>query len=512
MTTPSLTHHTELPHWLTTFTQRLAFLAPAGMFTLFALGLAYLQYATPAIVETDGYYHIKMAWLMRQEGLTPAFGWLPLTILNESAYYDHHFLYHVYLMLFAWVDPAVDGGAGLTAGAKLASVVLPALAFTTFWGLLHQQKLPYSLLWALALFAISAPFLYRMSMPRAQSASLLVLLLAIYLMWQEKYRWLLPLGFFYVWLYNAFPLLLLVAGVHFISLAMREQKLVWSALFYPAVGLALGVVINPYFPANVTFTLHHLLPKIGESSVAVGNEWRPYDTWILMENSGYALAMVLVGTLALGWQEKRLNSQTLMALGLTIVFGFMLFKSRRFVEYFPPFALLFCALSCAPVLAKWRIYYPRLAFVWPVALFWLWVIPFAHIMSQAYEQIGNSQPADKYAAASLWLAAEAPAGSQIFQTDWDDFTRLFFYNTQMNYTVGLDPTYLQIADPALYEEWVDITRGRVEQPGRVIAEKFGGQYVFSDLNHGSFMNQAEDDPHLQELYRDEYAVIYQVLP
>ena len=33
-------------------------------------------------------------------------------------------------------------------------------------------------------------------------------------------------------------------------------------------------------------------------------------------------------------------------------------------------------------------------------------------------------------------------GSLVFQTDWDDFTRLFFYNTTNVYTIGLDVTYM----------------------------------------------------------------------
>ena len=70
---------------------------------------------------------------------------------------------------------------------------------------------------------------------------------------------------------------------------------------------------------------------------------------------------------------------------------------------------------------------------------------------------------------------------------WDDFTRLFFYNTDVIYTAGLDPTYLELYDADLYDVWVDITKGRIEQPSQVIRDRFGGQYVFSDLKHGNFI-------------------------
>ena len=50
-----------------------------------------------------------------------------------------------------------------------------------------------------------------------------------------------------------------------------------------------------------------------------------------------------------------------------------------------------------------------------------------------------------------------PAGSRIFQADWDDFPPLFFHNTHNTYTIGLDPTYIQLQDPDLYDLWVDLT-------------------------------------------------------
>jgi hypothetical protein len=170
---------------------------------LFIALFAAVQFATPGLAGNDGYYHVKMGYLLRQEGLKPAFTALPTTILNEEAFYDHHLLYHVYLSLFAAVDPAVDGGLQLTQGAKMASILLPALAFLAIWWLLRGQGVPWAPLWALALFAVSEAFLYRMSMPRAQSGSLLILVLGLHWLLNGRYRLLLPLGFLYVWFYNA---------------------------------------------------------------------------------------------------------------------------------------------------------------------------------------------------------------------------------------------------------------------------------------------------------------------
>jgi hypothetical protein len=484
-------------------------LAVLGIFTgLFAS----VQYATPGLADHDGYYHMRLARLMGEQGLTPDFVWLPLSILNAEAYYDHHLLYHAYLSLFAGsADPA-----DLIAGAKLASVLMPSLAGLAAWWLLRGQGVRWAALWALGLMAVSEAFLYRLSMPRAQAASLLVLILSLHGLLTRRYWALLPLGFVYVWLYNAFPLLLVVAGVYAAATWATERRLAWQPLAYAAAGLALGLVINPYFPRNLVFIFQHLSPKLGGSSTPVGNEWYPYQTWTLVENSGAALAAFVLGALAMAWRGQRPNRATLATFGLSVVFGLMLFKSRRFVEYFPAFALLFLALAAAPLVSGWaeaaRRRLGRLAAAAaPLALAALLALPLARTLDDARAAMQRSLPPTRYAAASAWLQANSAPGSLIFQTDWDDFPRLFFYNPQNLYTAGLDPTYLELYDPALYAEWVEITQGEVTPPSPAIRAGFGAEYAITDLKHGDFLRAAADDPGMVEVYRDGEAVIFQLV-
>jgi hypothetical protein len=481
----------------------LLFAAFVGLFAL-------IQFATPGLAGNDGYYHIKMAQLIRQHEITPPFVWLPMSILSPEAYYDHHFLYHLYLALFVPRSSLAATPDTLILRAKIASVLMPALAFMAIWWLLRKRGVRWAWLWALGLFAASDAFLYRMSMPRAQSASLLFLVIGAHWLLERRYRLLLLLGFLYVWLYNAFPLLLIVALVYAVAVLIVERRLEWRPVVAVAVGIGLGILINPYFPQNVNFIVSHILPKIGETGSQVGNEWSAYQTWTLVENSGGALLLFLAGVFALGWREKRFDVATLFAFGLVVVFGVMAFKSRRFIEYFPAFALIFAALSVSPLIKELELRWPR----WVVAagLVLLLSFPLARNVLRGREALARSGPADQYADAAAWLAENAPPGSLVFQTDWDDFPRLFFFNTSQVYTIGLDVTYMQLYSADLYDEWVDITRGEVEQPGSVIASRFDASYVFSDLKHGDFIDEAHADPVLSEVYRDDDAVIFEVNP
>jgi hypothetical protein len=132
-------------------------------------------------------------------------------------------------------------------------------------------------------------------------------------------------------------------------------------------------------------------------------------------------------------------------------------------------------------------------------------------MPAARAAVDRAKPYGLYANASAWLEKNTPAGSPVFQTDWDDFPRLFYFNTYNTYLVGLDPTYLQLYDADLYDLWVDITHGDVKNPSHVIASTFGSRYVHTDLNHRDFLKVAADDPGLKEVYRDDQAVIFEVI-
>jgi len=497
--------------WSWAAARRAALATGVGLWAGITALLLLVQFGSPALVGVDGYYHLRMAQLMRAEGWLPEFRWLPMTILSPAGYYDHHFLYHLLMVPFAWGDPAAGGAARLALGGKVASVAIASLAFLTFWAGL-RRRVRWAAIWTLGLFAVSEAFLYRMSMPRAQAASLLLLLTAFFLLAERRFIFLAPLGFAYVWLYDAFPLLLLFAACSLAADLALERRFDARPLLYAGVGIGLGLLINPYFPRNLVFIVQHLVPKLGQPGIPVGNEWYPYDTWTLMTNSGPAFVALGAGLFFLGKRGGRLDRATLMALLLAAVFGLLFLKARRFAEYSPPFSLLLLALTASPWLEQFakrrRDLRRRLALSVAAVL----VLPLGWTTWHARQAVAASAPLERYGQAATWLASHSRPGDLVFQTDWDDFPRLFFYNTTNAYILGLDPTYLQLADEDLYDEWVAITRGRIERPSASIGPRFGARFVFTDLLHEAFLVQAEADPGLREIYRDRTVVIFAVLP
>lgn len=483
-------------------------LIPLLLFLLFFAGMAWIQFSSPDMPDNDGFYHIKLAYLMRTEGLKPDFTWLPQSILNENEFYDHHFLFHVALIPFTFGD--------LRLGAKWAAVTFAALAFLAIWFLFHRQRVPLSWLWAAGLLGLSEAFLYRMSITRAQSLSLALLALGFLWLLERRYKYLAVLAFVYVWMYDAFPLLAALTVLYVLAVLLIERRFEYQPLLFIGVGILLGMLINPYFPDNIVFSYRHMFPKLLDAtSVRVGNEWYPYETGQLLENSLPALVAFASGILALGLAGKKMDVRTAFALLLALLFGLMLFQARRFVEYFPPFALIFAAFAWSPLLRDPETSRPIASHFdvrnLPGALLTLAVaLAMLRTLPVARSRMDNLKPYDLYADSSQWLEQNTNKGDLVFQTDWDDFPRLFFYNTHNIYLIGLDPTYLQLYDENLYDLWLPVVRGEVKQPSQYIANVFHARYVHTDLNHESFIQRAEEDPYLIEVYRDEQSVIFAV--
>jgi len=321
-----------------------------------------------------------------------------------------------------------------------------------------------------------------------------------------------------------------LAFLYCVATLITEHKLDIKPFIWSSVGVVVGLIINPYFPDNLIFTYHHFLPKILDAtSVRVGNEWYPYETETLLNNSTIALLLFVSATFGIGLTNRKMDTRTTTSFLIALLFGFMLFKSRRFIEYFPPFALIFSAFAWAPLLRReyqlltWSSIlnknmlekYPKIVKVIQsniplIILTIMLILGITHSIPATQGQIAKSKPYHLYQNASLWLQENTPAGERIFQTDWDDFPRLFFYNTHNTYLVGLDPTYMQFYNMDLYQTWVSITRGEVQEPSKIILEKFSAKYIFSDLNHQKFLQQAKNDKNLLEVYRDNQAIIFQI--
>jgi hypothetical protein len=475
---------------------------PWGALATAAVVLAGLQFSTPNLIGNDSYFHIRYAEIVREAGVRgfpPPFPWLPLTILAPDRFADHHMLYHVLLTPFTLGDLRLGGKL-----AGLAGAVAFVVAFAAF---LRCERVALPGLVLLALGASSADLLFRLSMTRVQALSLVCLLAGFHYALAGRTRALALIGCIYAWLYDGFPLLLVPVGATVAADLVVARRLRPAIAVAALAGIAVGVVVNPYFPEYLHFIVHHVGDKtLPGEAVRVGREWLPYDPASLLANALLAILYLAFGVAALGAAGLRRDRRALAALLVAVAFLVLMLGSKRFIEYFAPTATLFAALAGAPLLA--RLERRRRIAVAAV----LAVVALANVAGVGWTLVRkrDETPHDRYAAAATYVARTAPAGAMLCTTDWDDFPWLYFHNVASTYLVGLDPTYLRDRFRDAYWQWVDIAQGGVAEPSRLLATRFPCAYMLSDREHTAFLEQAARDPGLEEVLADEHMVLYRV--
>lgn len=520
----------------------------------------YLQFSTASVCcgDFDAYYHFRwsrMLWERISAGdfrnFPPVFGALPMTTLNPKDYVDHHFLFHVLQIPFTWFSD-------MQTGAKIGTWLFACLAVLSCYWLVVRNRLSYPLVWLVAIVGSSAPFLYRMNMGKAMSVSIVLLIAGVHLLFERKYRWLFPLAFVFALTYDMFLLLVIATAMWAAVVLWTERRVEWKPVLFVAAGSLLGFVINPYFPHNFQLLYEHLLIKVTakDFTTTVGSEWYPYSTWEFLGNCGVALVAMVAGYVAFKDSETKTGQRALLLLLFSTLLMVVNMRWRRFAEYFPPFAVLFAAFALDPLIRRARDLYTSRepvtteaadasdaseaelkntpasvenARAWELILvgtaFVMLAAPLAWYAKVTSQDIAGMAKPDYYRGGAEWMNKNLEKGELVFNTDWDDFPKLFFYSPDFAYVSGLDPTYLLDKDQKLAELYgkltiaKDLSNEDVENFGAIIREKFcageGAQrrcarYVFTDREHEDFYNRALDSGWFDLAYEDEDCAVFRI--
>mgnify|MGYP000512923677 FL=1 len=523
-------------------------------FVAILMVMSFLQSRTDAICcgDWDGYYHIKwsmLIWENIKNGMwLPTFTWLPLTVLNPQDYADHHFLFHLLQIPFLWIFEPVTA-------AKVAAVTFATLAIFSVYWLISYYGVKHQLIWLAALMVCSNAFFYRMNMAKAPPLTIIITVLGVHLLFQRNYVWLLPLMFAFVWTYSLFPLLLFAAIIWTVIIAWNERRFEWRPVAYTFAGMVLGNIINPYFPNNILLFVEHFLQKFKVGSdfvVAVGGEWYPYSGMELLMNFPIALTAMLIGYILFVPKRGSVPEKAAFFLTFATILLAAQFRSKRFAEYFPPFAILFAAFAwdafTAPKTAElpdefkrdidpyldvptptekqqwWAAARGAAPWVIGIALCIFWFYNLVGLHKWGFNEDGmidhivSNEPHDKYRRAMEFAtgldetgAENIPAGEIIFNCTWDDFPKLFFFNTKHAYVYGLDPNYLYSENPELYKLLKEITEGKTDDPAPVIREKFGANYIFADAKENTDMiAKALESGWVETIYEDDEARLFRI--
>lgn len=495
------------------------------IFLIFILSIIFFGFfqAQPYIADNDAFYHAKMAVLMKEQLIIDNFSWMQISTLKNN-FADHHFLYHLILIPFTWLfTPLV--------AVKIAAVLLTSLAITAIYWFLSVQKLNYK--WLAIFLLITTPvFLLRYSLIKANSLSLIILLLIIYALFKNKSWLLFCLSFIYVWAYGGWVLSLAAVLIHIaakiIHRKIQKNKITLRWIFSKTniknlgaviSGLACGLIVNPYFPQNIKFYWQQIF-QISlvnyQKIIDVGQEWQAinfFETGPLIFSPIFLFFMAAIASLIVFY--KKLNSKQIFLLLFGLVFLIFSFKSKRYLEYFYPFAALIICQAASlfdsqKIKSAARQTYQKNKFAF-VGLILALIIIFAQPLCHGYFQLQNHK-LNKFQAASEFLTENTPKNSLVFHSRWDEWPMLFYYNANNNYLAGLDPTFAYFYNPLLYQKWLSMAKNEFDGNYYLsIKQEFQADYAFIDfVKYPKFFEHLNANEKFIKIYQDDEAAIFQL--
>ncbi len=482
-----------LPHWG----------AELALFAAIVFGALAVQHRFSPLIGSDGFFHAAIA----QRGPWAEMPWMPLSVFGEG-WVDHQWLFHLALWPFVTVfDPVT--------GTKTAAAIFAGIAVFALYRFLRAESAPAPLLFALAPAALSWHFILRMEMPRAGALSLAWMVLSLSALSRGQNRRVFLLSWGYLWTYHVALALLPIAVLHAVidrfTRSHRTGAAAWRGVGAVFAGLLAGLCLHPHSPHTVEFAFQHVVLKVlNAGSLPVGLEWRD-GTWANWLGLGWpALVALGLGVAALARARSRRS-------GVAILFGSCAAAAQaaaligtRFHEYALPFAVLFLALSLrdldppAPRIGSARARHVAAG-----------VLALGLVLSHdtVVQTVRATEPDPmRLAPAMRWLDGQAPDGSRIFHFEWNDFPELSFHGPQFEYIVGLDPHFLALEDPELWDLYTKIGRGWGRNPSKPIGERFGATWALLVKPYAGATTVLDGDEGLVLAYEDEATLIYRVAP
>ncbi|MBU0765970.1 MAG: hypothetical protein KJ607_14180, partial [Bacteroidetes bacterium] len=474
------------------------------------LFFSYYQYQTEYIPGTDGYYHIKIAYLMRRLGFISEFKWAHFSLWNEH-FSDKEFLYHIYLIPFTFFSD-------LTTGAKLGTVVLAGAGLTSFYAVLKLNRIKYAWFWLFLLCASGGYFLYRANVPRPQVLSIFLLIWAVHFILNKKKILLAILCFIYTYSYTAYHLPLVLAAIVYFYQLIFEKENDWKTPVTALCAIIAGMLLSPFFPNNLTmFYLQnfYILWKGtgGGPDLHMAGEFSPMSTYnMLVVNMAVLIPYFAAFFTALFSPEKTgKTAKALFWLSLSLII--LTFLSKRFAEYSVPVTLLFCAFFFSPYLENLSVRKSLKPLKGKLfALLFIAGMAFLFINSHInlIPEFSNVKPPGLRGAA-LYLLEHTDDDELVFTADWDDAPELFYFNHKNRYFVFLDPNFMYFYNNRIWEKWDSLSNGRMgNKTCEMLKSDFGIRYGVATSDFSGLRQIIAKDPKAEIVYKDSYAYVFRI--
>lgn len=413
------------------------------------------------IIDPDGYYHVRHAWLYRINGVfDTSFPWTQYSVTRTLGG-DLWYGFHLFLIPFTFMSDLVWG-------IKISGIFITWLALFVYFWAAYRLKLKLALLWPMALPFVSPTVITRLVMtrPHPLSVGLNMLLLSFLVkggIWPVFITSFL-LAFLHL---NLFWVPILTLAVLTLARLINRQSLEWDKVLALFSGIMAGALLRPHpiatLKLNYIQLVYLMIQKMKGLKLAFGNELFPMG---LHGSTIYVLFAFMALVIFFVWIIKKhianiSISEKITAWVLMVLTTFYLiiaiFLMMRAIEFFVGYLFMFAAFNLT-LYFKYDLNdlskrFNRLARIFIIFI----VVSLAGCLGfQMFNRFSLfiSSIANPYGqkTAVEWLQKNSKPGEIVFHLGWARFSELFFWNQHNYYISAMDPIFPFAYDQNLYWE------------------------------------------------------------
>lgn len=461
---------------------------------LLGLALFALAMASPNIAGgDDAYRHVQFAnRLVTETQAALADPWHLEYLWPKPV--DVWFGYHVLLAPFTLILP-------LVLAAKVVGTLVWTSTVFALSRLLDSLGVAWRHAWVVLAVAGSGVVFYRATLMRPFLLSLLLVILAIRYTLEEKPWKLAIVSAIHACSYSIFFLPAMPVGLYLLAQRSSRSLLLCLAC---GIGMAAGLLVNPFFPENVWFAWAAAYTRLGPDVarlLKVGGEVLPLSVWWLVASIP-TLTVWSAGILVLGWRwrAKRPCSGEWVLLALSLFCLAVSLRAARMFDYFTPVAVIFAAIVLGPYVSRNR---ERSSFAFG-ALFLLAAASFI----PSLQAVRSAPSVDRYRGVAQYLAKQ-PA-SVVWNTQWQQYPFLYFWNPHSRYLTGMDPTLFYNLDQKRYWEWRKFADDdAANAPVRKMLQEFGVTHLVVDQRVTPHLSDVLERAGSRKVFEEQNLLVFE---
>ena len=458
------------------------------------LGLLLLQWLTPLIWGADGFFHIRLAEMIKHQGVLKT---LPQAELSYFAdrFSDKDWLYHLLLIPFTF-------GKNIFIGAKWAAWIGDGVLFTSLI-LVGRKYLSWEWLAVMGLLFFSSDhFLRGIIEPRPVMLAMALSLWLVDWLINKKNKWVFGGSFVYGWLHITAPLVVAY------GILMRK----WKQTLFAGLGVLLSMLIYPNFPNNwFYFYLNGILVPwfaFRWNVLELGAEFFPLNWQDYISNYGVIILGVLSLVIILIKLRPKLNYQTKIWLLISTIFLIMGLKSQRYIVHGFPFFILSLCLVWSASWGKLKKYSNGIIFGGTIIIFLLVGRSFQRMASRAG---GDRFFSQHYMEMGSWLKENVGNNELIFTANWSDSQYFIGVDPDNHYFVTMDPVYMWHKDKDLYQQYRMVGLGVDKDPYTTLKNVFKVRYGYAGkIYFWALVDRVKADDRFEIMKEDQLGIIFRL--